>query len=89
MIVLRAETSSIRCAIESIDCAIAAWNDSSALDMRSPAVQRYMLEVVKRAIRASKGKYEGVHAEHKKAAKPRYISASESTSKVDAAKRYL
>ena len=51
-----------------LENAIAAHNDGSALDMRSPAVQHYMLDVYKRAIRASKGKYEGVHAEHKKAA---------------------
>ena len=51
-----------------LETAIADWNDGRALDMRSPAVQMYMLDVCKRAIRASKGKYEGVHAEHKKAA---------------------
>ena len=51
-----------------LETSIAAHNDGSAIDMRSPAVQRYMLDVCERAIRASKGKFEGVHATHKKAA---------------------
>ena len=51
-----------------LENAITRWNNGAALDMRSPAVQRFMLDVCIRAIRASKGKYEGIHAEHKKSA---------------------
>ena len=47
---------------------IAMWNNGAALDPRSAPVAAFLAEVCKRAIRASKGKFEGVHAQHKKRA---------------------
>ena len=37
-------------------------------DPRSAPVAAFLAEVCKRAIRASKGKFEGLHAQHKKSA---------------------
>jgi len=48
--------------------AVTDWNNGAALDPRSKAVRTYLLEVMSRAVRASKGKYESLHAQHKKAA---------------------
>ena len=47
--------------------AITAWNDGTGLDPGSEAHREYIMGVAKRAVHAAKGKYEGVHAHHKKA----------------------
>jgi hypothetical protein len=47
---------------------VAEWNNGMSIDPRSESFLSYMREVARRAIMACKGKYEGVHAQHKKAA---------------------
>ena len=48
--------------------AVSEWNSGLALDPRSSAVHKYLAEVARRAMRACRGKFEGVHAQHMKAA---------------------
>ena len=50
-----------------LQTAITAWNDGTGLDPGSKAYGEYIMDVAKRAVSAAKGKYEGVHAHHKKA----------------------
>jgi hypothetical protein len=52
----------------SLETALGEFNDGAAIDPRSGCRQGYILDVVKRAIAAAKGKYEGIHAIQKKAA---------------------
>ena len=47
---------------------IGEWNDGIGLDPRSEVVREWLRGVAKRAVAAARGKYEGVHAQQKKAA---------------------
>ena len=44
------------------------WNDGIAIDPQHPFWIEYLEEVARRAVAANKGKFEGIHQQHKKAA---------------------
>ncbi|KOO30783.1 hypothetical protein Ctob_014392 [Chrysochromulina tobinii] len=44
------------------------WNDGIAIDPQHPLWIEYLEEIARRAVAANKGKFEGIHQQHKKAA---------------------